>query len=324
MIIKKLMAFLVVSLLLILAYAYAFWIKDNGDTSCSSIWECLKTMHARLFDFSPSEITLIETTFGILIMIVLLNVVIAIVGEAWTSAAEKSTEMFWMFRLEKIYQLRCAATVRDIVYNPNSTHTDIFSVLMKKIDRVESISYGDNVSWTKPPYHVLKRKDHYNNPRKYFCEDLSVKVIDAHSLQADMYWHQVELLKRKEKIYPKDQEKTHEKKKKTSSRAQIENGEEEEKTVRIGSIIVILAKWLGHCLCYTILVVMGIPLCGIIWPKKFRAGLLSMGNSYIVSAKSDESVITNLMHQLEEKSAKIKQMQQLAETNAELMDMPIK
>jgi len=332
-------------LLLILAFAYAFWIKDSGDTTCLSIWDCLKTMYARLFEFDHSEINLTEIVFGILIVIFLLNIVIAIVGEAWTSAAEKSTKMFWMFRLEKIYQLRCAAEVR-YTCNPNSTHGNIFSVLMKKIDRLESISYGDNVSWTKQPYHVLKTKDHYDHPRKYFCDDLSVKIIEAHSLQADMYWHQVELLKKREKIGLKDQEETQKKKEKTGSRSLVETQEGEDKTYFI------LLKWLGRCLCYAILVFVGIPLCGIIWPKKFRAGLLSMGNSQKMiesntssslqnmnesdtnsklkqqlaetSAKLDETVITNLTQQLAETSAKLDMsvitnlMQQLAETSAKL------
>jgi len=285
MIIRKLMAFLVVSLLLILAFAYAFWIKDSGNVTCPDIRTCLKATYAKLFDYSPEELGFTEIIFGILILIVLLNVVIAIVGEAWTAAAEESTHMFWKFRLDKISQLRCGAQV---------WHVKIFSPLMDKIDNLESISYADNFSWTKPPFSILETYDQYNNPSKYFCDDLSLKIIDAHSLQADMYWYQVETEKNKEKIDLKDH---------------VSDGIP-------GSRISLLLKWLGYCLFYSILVVLGLPLCGIIWPKKFRAGLLSMGKSQKMIESDTNS---ELKQQLAETKTVIANLtQQLSETSADL------
>jgi len=292
------MAFIVISLLVLYVFAYQYMIDDygndvdkdnstvtNGDSNSDSDSGChfkvtcnLKLVIISLFDFSPpgdAPISLIEIMFGVLVVIVLLNVVIAIIDEAWTSAAEKSTRMFWLFRLEKISQLRYAIKVRD-----NFCASCIYyRTLLMKIDSVENIKYGGDVSWTKPPYHILTMKDHYDNPNTYFNPEDSLKIIEAHSLQADMYW------------------------------AKMENN----KLTFIGRSIILL-KWLGLCLLYAILIVLGIPLCGIIWPKQFRAGVLSLG---LMNPRNtmelDKTVVSNLTsitsdltQALAEKSAMLK------------------
>jgi len=277
MILRKLVAFLIVSLLLLFVFAYRYWIRES---ECLNIWACLKRTIINLFEFEPPEIGFTEIMFGVLIVIVLLNVVIAIVGEAWKSSAEKSAQMFWMFRLEKIFQLQYAIKVWDkcgSFWSKCKYHPLI--ALLTKVDSLENISLRDNISWTNPPYHSLTMKDHYDNPIKYFSPNDSLKIIDAHSLQADLLW----------------------------------NNKTEDTKLMLSMRFSLLVKWLGCCLFYTVLVVLGIPLCGILWPKKFRAGVLSIGLQKAQNViESDKTAVKNL------RIINGSLMQQLADAHAEL------
>jgi len=247
-ILKTLIPFLVVSLLLIWAFIYAFWILDNNsDMRClssDSLWGCFLSRFQTILNFSPRGDNPVEVVFAILIIIVLLNVLIAIVGEAWTSAAQEANMLFWQYRLKKIYELRYALKLRTRAGTSFTTFPSICyicSVLSTKIDNVRNISYGGHISWTRAPYHVLTKADHYHNPHRYFGPD-QVKIInDAHSLQADMYWAAID---DDLGLYRKS---------------------------------IILLKWLCSLLIYVVLIILGFPTFGILWPKKFRAGVLTLG-----------------------------------------------
>ena len=55
------------------------------------------------FILGPDEvITPLDFVFGILIVIILLNVVIAIVSDAWAQATAEAARVFWEYRLEFI------------------------------------------------------------------------------------------------------------------------------------------------------------------------------------------------------------------------------
>ena len=156
--------FLVVSLLVLWFFVYAFWVwnSDWGDTALS-YW--IIKSYKLVFDFSfkgAYSIGFLKVLLAFLIIIVLFNNLIAIIGEAWDSDAEKSNRHFWEYRLEKIKELRFATK-----YEHKWAH-DKFSTLLEKINNMSNISYRSDVSWTRLPYHVVETKDQYEKPHKYF------------------------------------------------------------------------------------------------------------------------------------------------------------
>lgn len=240
MIAEKLIPFLVVSLFVIWFFVYAFWIYSR-DWVEPTISDWIRKSFKLIFDFSfvdTYRIGLLEVLFAFLIIIVLLNILIAIVGEAWDSAAEKSNGLFWKYRVEKIKELRFATK-----YEHKWTHNK-FSTLMEKIDNMNKIPYGSDVSWTKSPYHVVETKDQYENPHKYFDRELSEKIQDARSLHSTIYF---------EKINDNDF---------TSFRQ-----------------FMLLLRWFGSLMRFCILVILGFPTLGVLWPKKFRSSLLTWDDS---------------------------------------------
>ena len=112
----------------------------------------------------------------------------------------------------------------------------------------------------KPHTNVLTEKDHYKNPEKYFSPDLVKIIYDAHSLQSDMYWAELD-----------------------------------EDLVFCRKFIILL-RWVCVCMLYVLLLVLGIPVFCALWPKKFRAGLLTLGftNQEMESTTDDVSTKKNL------------------------------
>ena len=104
-----------------------------------------------------------------------------------------------------------------------------------------------------------------------------MKIIDAHSLQVDLLWTKINI---------RDNN--------TNEYTDTEIGYT--KSMLSEKFTLLLLKWLGCCLVYTVLVILGIPLCGILWPTKFRAGVLSIGirNSNDV-IDSDRTAVANTM-----------------------------
>jgi len=241
-IMKKLIPFVVVAMLLIWAFIHAIWITGLEDEP--NLYLSFRETYKDVFDFSPENLNGFEVLFSVLVIIVLLNVLIAIVGEAWESAAYKSSSLFWKYRLEKIYQLRYVLKIRERSENPFSDTSTIFDAMLHKIDNLSDVSYGGDISWTVEPYHILKVKDHYDNPHKYFYPDQAKIILHAHSLQGDLYW------------------------------AKIDNND----LTFYGKISIIL-KWLGYLIFYSALVILGVPVFGIIWPKKVRVAMLTLGLS---------------------------------------------
>jgi len=249
MIAKKLIPFLVVTCLLLGFFVYAFWIW-NSDWEETPLSDWYEKSFKLMFDYSfigTYRFGTLEILFAFLIIIVLFNILIAIVGEAWDSAAEKSNGLFWKYRLEKIKELRYATK-----YRHKWAHNK-FSTLLEKIDNMSKISYGSDISWTKSPYHVVETKDQYENPHKYFGPELLERIQDARSLHSTIYFEKVN----------------------------------DENFTSYGQFLLLL-RWFGSLMCFCILIILGFPTLGILWPKKFRSSLLTWEDSEQPMDQHDE------------------------------------
>jgi hypothetical protein len=90
---------------LLLAFAYGFFIQGDID-ACPNITECYAWTLGGFFSGSEETNTVLDVLFGVIAIVVLLNVVIAIVSEAWETAQERALNLFWKFRLEFLSEAR--------------------------------------------------------------------------------------------------------------------------------------------------------------------------------------------------------------------------
>lgn len=177
MILKKLLPFIIVSLLLLLAFAYSFWIINHDK--CTTLEECFSWTIGSIFNFEleDGDYVALLFLFMFIILMVLLNVVIAIVSDAWTISADQSTQFFWKFRLEKMFTLGYLDT-----YNGQS-----FAGL-HIIDSIRYIPVGssDVSFWKQAPYNSVTTKKHYDNPKLNPKHEEMINT--AKSLRSDLYW----------------------------------------------------------------------------------------------------------------------------------------
>jgi len=283
-IIRCLIPFTIVTVLIVVFFIYSYWIKqecDFGeDISCDfgpaletyeifvsqgdltpsptpsalsdykKFNQCAQTALTDLFNYQgvpkrePDDSKYIEWLryfFGYFVIIVLLNVVIAIVVEAWQTATDRATTLFWKFRLEKVIELHYARKLEPSFSKQLN--------LLQTIDNVESIQFQNDISWTKPPFDVMNMKAHYEKPFEYFDNDLATKIYKSKSMQGELYWTGTDLA-------GKDQSFT------------------------ICHKFIIIFKWLGDCIFYFFLIIIGIFTFGATWPKRFRCGVLSLGRKH--------------------------------------------
>jgi len=254
----ELIPFLIVLFFGLFTFAYSFYVER--DRMCDTLPKCFSLTFANFLDYASEEneiVSVIGIIFGILIVIVLLNVVIAIVGEAWSTAVKQSTKLFWKYRVGKISELKYTEKFNWLHIRLSNTR------LMRYIDNIENVSYANDISWAKAPYHNVTKKDQYDNPSEYFSSDIATQIIKSKSLQNDLYWA------------------------KMNARY---HGVGFTNYNRINLIL----KWLGKCALYALLIIMGILTCGIFFPTNFRHGLLSVGSNKTVDNPEDTHMIVKL------------------------------
>jgi len=248
-IMSELVPFLIVSLLLLWSFVYSFFVSRIEE--CESIFMCTSWLLTNVFAYVPSEkADWLTTIFGIMVMIVLLNVVIAIVGEAWNLAAIKSTKLFWKYRLEKIADLRYIDKFQGAHFQLSNTR------LMRYIDSMENVSYRNDISWTTQ-YHYVDMKDQYDRPAQYFGTNEANNITRSKSLQADLYWSEINAKSLGAKF-------TYFKK------------------------ICIFFKWCCACTFYAVLIIMGILTGGFFFPSSFRSGVLSVGRGETIDTTAND------------------------------------
>jgi len=234
----KLMPFIIVSLLLLLAFVYSYWITND---LCPSFMDCLLLTVTTIFTFEfDGGNYAIELLFMLIILMVLLNVVIAIVCDAWGSSSDLSTQLFWKYRLETIYENWY--TEQILTYTRVNISAKIVDTTMRRIDSLWNTSYGskDASFWEQAPYNIVTKKEHYDEPYEYFNPEQTREINLVKSLHTDLYWA---------------------KKGKGGKLTGFEK-------------FAIVFRWLTSCIFYSFLVILGLVTGGLFWPEKFRLSLL--------------------------------------------------
>jgi len=241
MIFSTLIPFFIIASLLLLAFAYAFLIQ--GNPACPNLLDCYAWTLQGFFSGSDDTDDILDVLFGVVAIVVLLNVVIAIVSEAWDSAATRAINLFWKFRLDFLAEARFFAYM-----DKRLCRGGIVEGMGDYIDTLKDVSFVDHTPWSKAPYSKVKSKKQYDDPSDYFPSDVAAKIVEAQCLQADLYWTKMDS-KRKERP---DAEK------------------------RLLYIIVVL-KWFANLMAYGFLLLMGLVSAGWLWPKTLRRRVLAIG-----------------------------------------------
>ena len=87
--------------------------------------------------------------------------VIAIVAEAWESASEQTSKNYWLYRLNKISEVRSLGEwgLTRILY---------WLDLIGWIDKIPDVRVEDNVPWhVEEPFTKVKDKSMYDRPHDY-------------------------------------------------------------------------------------------------------------------------------------------------------------
>ncbi len=288
LILATLVPFFTISSLLLLAFTYSFRISGNHDEACSTLSKCYFWTLQGFFSGSDDTRDTLDILFGIVAIVILLNVVVAIVGDAWELATEEASSMYWSFRLGYMLESRAFAIIQKKI----SSKFGFFVSLAAKIDRVQSIAFNDNVAWSKGVYSQVTSKDQYDHPELYFDPITAKKIKNARSLKSDLFWAKIESRERR-----RDQKRIQE---------EIKNGnmvtEEEKMSLSLVSNRYILRqnallRFVCRCAVYLLLVALGIPFGGWFWPVGFRRAILSLG----INIESEKRVENSFDGDTEEK-----------------------
>ena len=182
-----LVPFFIVSGLLLLAFAYSFRVSGDHDDVCPSMLECYAWTLQGFFNGSDETSDMLDVLFGIIAIIILLNVLIAIVSEAWDTAKDKAIHLFWTYRLQFLSEARFLSKSYKKILSQGKRYK-----LGKYLDSISGIGFVDRTPWTKHPYSLVKNKNEYNDPSFYFHSDDAEEIKSSHSLQADLYWAKVD------------------------------------------------------------------------------------------------------------------------------------
>lgn len=87
-IVHTLIPFFIVSFLVLLAFAYSFRMSGTREEACDSLSGCYYTVMQAFFAGADATEDYLDVLFGIIVIIVLLNVVIAIVEQGKTASYE--------------------------------------------------------------------------------------------------------------------------------------------------------------------------------------------------------------------------------------------
>jgi hypothetical protein len=223
---------------------FAFGFRMRGDVDeCSDLGECYTWVLQGFFSGADNTESILDIMFGIIAIVVLLNVVIAIVSEAWGSAAKKSTHLFWKFRLEFLSEARFFAYLDKRICKGG---------LVEKagdyVDEIRDLALADHVPWSQPPYNLVTSKKEYDNPHDYYDHDLAQRITKGQSLQADLYWTKMD-----------------------SKRKHLHWSNK-----RLRQSLCVL-KWAWSTFLSMILLALGLLTAGWFWPKKIRKRILAVG-----------------------------------------------
>ena len=280
LIVTTLVPFFTISLLLLLVFTYSFRIAGDHEEECKTFQLCYMFTLQGFFSGSDDTKDILDVFFGVVAIVILLNVVVAIVGDGWDVATERASSMYWSFRVSYLLESRIFSVIQK-----NFMNHDFVNKLIGMIDGVPNIEFVDSIVWSKGVYCQVTTRDQYERPSRYFDADVASKIMRARSLQADLRWAQMESEQRtKEKLRINDKIRVHQETTEEQGKKDFELTEDEKlmsKKVSNGKVLALhaLLKFLKECFIYTILIALGIPFGGWFWPVNFRKGVLSFGLS---------------------------------------------
>ncbi len=185
-IVKVLLPFLTVSALVLIGFVATYRIRSNfnpdydGHEACERDFsECLLFVTNNFFGGPDETSGWLDVFFGIMVVVILLNVVIAIVSDAWEDAKELTSTTFWQSRVNFLAE-------SGFDYQPKNS-------FFEWIDGLHVVPINDSTPWHKDePYKSVRCKDHHDNPRHYFILEDAVKIEEARSLESILFWVRVE------------------------------------------------------------------------------------------------------------------------------------
>ena len=261
---QTLIPFFIVSALLLLAFAYGFRVffnhKDCDIEECENMCEesLIRCYYWVLGGFfSGAEATnsdALDILFGVTAIVILLNVVIAIVSDAWELSSGQSQSLFWKFRLEFLSESRLFTYVDKVIFR--GTHLDGLSQV---VDRMPDINIADETPWIQKPFNVIKSKKEYDRPEDYFQPELARRIRKGHSLKADLYWIKMDIANAESQ--------------QLTNNTAGNTGTFKTSCLRCQAVM----KWFFLSVLYFLLIILGIPTGGWFWPKNFRRRVLAIG-----------------------------------------------
>jgi hypothetical protein len=244
-----LIPFFVVSFLIILAFAYGFRVMGDRD-ECDGLGRCFYVVMGAFFSGADGVSDTLDILFGIVVIVILLNVLIAVVEQSWGKATDKTLNFY---RLEFLVESRFFDYVEKKLLDEGPF--SFVRRIEKWIDNASDLSIKDDVRWSDDPYNIVVRKEQYMKPYDHFNKDIAERIHSARSTQASLYWV---------KNHVKYELPGHESRFQYVFKLYVS---------RLG-VLVIFARDLIINVC---LFVLGLLSCGWFWPKYFRKKLLSVG-----------------------------------------------
>ncbi len=210
-------------------------IGEIEEACDDSFYLCLYAVLNGFFSGTESTQNFMEILFGLVIVLVLLNVVIAIVSDAWENAKDEATVMYWRGRLSSLTETSC------VKFLSNNSHA-LFNI----IDGSRVIFDDDqSISWTKDyPYNLVRTKEQYSNPHHYFYPYIAQQIMQAHSFKSDLTWLQKEQIR--ERV--------------------SDISEVRQRSVCKNDTCRIILKWVCYSLLYYFWIILGFFTFGILWP----------------------------------------------------------
>jgi len=104
----SLIPFLVVSVMLLIIFTYSYVISGRRTEECPDFSICFFwTLEGFFYGMDGFAVDpVLDILFGLIAVVILLNVVIAIVSNAWDDSIDDTREVFWQSRVELLFQYR--------------------------------------------------------------------------------------------------------------------------------------------------------------------------------------------------------------------------
>ena len=112
-ILVKLVPFAALTTIVLVVFAFMFFVDrygypvdDVSGLNYETLWDSFLSVFSSFVGDPPNAENWLDILYGIVIVIVLLNVVIAIVSQQWEDATDQASKTFWQYRLDFLQEIR--------------------------------------------------------------------------------------------------------------------------------------------------------------------------------------------------------------------------